>query len=267
MTSQTKRENLVTEIRKIRKDIKRKHQALTGQASIDQEKLEKQFKPITQPLNKLINLSVKRGRNDEEIEKMPHEIKTEPSMREVVSSSEVGESGKLAELYTNKLNNNDPKEIDSIYGMYYDKNNTLMLGNSPITFNNDDIILNNVKYTGTHGLYELIFMKKPRDIYTKEDLKSYATILTSSNAHKCGDKLKANKGYKYTRIIKGILPISGSGLMSLSKSKPEYVYWNDVNELCDRLRLLISSQNAGHSGHENEIIAILEELREAEVIN
>lgn len=46
----------------------------------------------------------------------------------------------------------------------------------------------------------------------------------------------------------------------------DYKYWDDPNELVDRLRLLVSSQSAGHTGHNNEIIAIIEELREAKII-
>lgn len=45
-----------------------------------------------------------------------------------------------------------------------------------------------------------------------------------------------------------------------------YSYWNDPNELVDRLRLLIASKTAGHSGHTNEIMSIIEELREAGII-
>lgn len=43
-------------------------------------------------------------------------------------------------------------------------------------------------------------------------------------------------------------------------------YWDDPNELVDRLRLLASSASAGHTGHNNEIISIIEELREANLI-
>lgn len=45
-----------------------------------------------------------------------------------------------------------------------------------------------------------------------------------------------------------------------------YTYWDDPNELVSRLRLLLASRNAGHTGHTNEIISIIEELREAKVI-
>lgn len=45
-----------------------------------------------------------------------------------------------------------------------------------------------------------------------------------------------------------------------------YTYWDDPNELVERLRLLTASQTAGHTGHDNEIISIIEELREADII-
>lgn len=55
-------------------------------------------------------------------------------------------------------------------------------------------------------------------------------------------------------------------LMKTYLPNTDYVYWDNPNELIDRLRLLIASQNAGNNGHQNEIIAILEELVEANII-
>ena len=42
----------------------------------------------------------------------------------------------------------------------------------------------------------------------------------------------------------------------------EYVYWDDPNELVDRLKLLDSERVAGNNNHDNEIQNILEELSE-----
>ena len=56
---------------------------------------------------------------------------------------------------------------------------------------------------------------------------------------------------------------SGSG-MNVNGFK--YEHWDDPNELVDRLRLLVSSQMAGHTGHNNEILSIIEELKEANII-
>lgn len=46
------------------------------------------------------------------------------------------------------------------------------------------------------------------------------------------------------------------------KNRIVYEYFDDPNELCDRLRLLVSSRMAGNSNHMQEINSILEELRE-----
>lgn len=45
-----------------------------------------------------------------------------------------------------------------------------------------------------------------------------------------------------------------------------YEYYDDPNELCERLQLLISSKSVGNSNHDQEINTILEELRERNVI-
>lgn len=45
-----------------------------------------------------------------------------------------------------------------------------------------------------------------------------------------------------------------------------YEYYDDPNELCDRLRLLVASKQAGNSNHDQEINSIVEELRESNYI-
>ena len=50
------------------------------------------------------------------------------------------------------------------------------------------------------------------------------------------------------------------------RNQLDYVYWDDPNELVDRLRLLLAFQAAGNPSHTNEMISITEELREAEII-
>lgn len=62
---------------------------------------------------------------------------------------------------------------------------------------------------------------------------------------------------------------SGKGLGDFkvnTNNRIEYVYWNDINELVGRLRLLYASKMAGNTAHDNEIVSILEELREEGII-
>lgn len=174
------------------------------------------------------------------------------------------------------LMNNDM--LDKVYGFNVDQNGSWRYGNNELKFNSDNTIhIGNTKWKMTPGLFKLLFHSKPQH-YTKDDLKNYKEILISTNAHKryyqSKGQIKGTKAFKYMRIIKQLfntrsnLLTKGSGLLlkSFDKRKPNYIYWNEPNELVDRLRLLVSSESAGHNNHKNEIISIVEELREANII-
>jgi len=61
-------------------------------------------------------------------------------------------------------------------------------------------------------------------------------------------------------------PQTGSGLYKDVLPQTQLVYYDDPNELVTRLNLLTSSQSVGNTGVNNEIISILEELRERNII-
>lgn len=52
--------------------------------------------------------------------------------------------------------------------------------------------------------------------------------------------------------------------ISHSYTEPNIIYWDDPNELVERLSKLGASQEAGNTEHNNEINAIIEELLELE---
>lgn len=56
------------------------------------------------------------------------------------------------------------------------------------------------------------------------------------------------------------------GMLNLSNKPIDYIYYDDPNEIVNRLKLLVASQLAGHTGHNNEMLSIEEELREAKII-
>lgn len=174
--------------------------------------------------------------------------------------------------YLNKINQNKTPKFDNFYGIRQDGNQYL-IGNEDVKFDDSgDIVIKNLKYGYTKGLYDLLFYAKPPPGYSKDDLINYKKILSATNAHKKnyepGNSIRANNSYKYSNIIKGLFK-TGTGLPSYFKTDKDstsYAYWDDPNELVNRLRLLISSKSAGHTGHENEIISIIEELREAKIV-
>jgi hypothetical protein len=185
------------------------------------------------------------------------------------------------------------------YGARIDENG-LMIGDSKIDVDEDDnVLIGDTKYKGTKGLFELIFKNKPSK-YTKKDLNLFKTILENTNAHRKGyskdSPVHRNRSVKYESIISILFPSqqakaqikrralssaeinilhkkrktteptsSGKGLMK-NLYKTNIIYYNDINKLVDRMRLLHEAMEAGHTGLDNEWVALIDELRTRGVI-
>ncbi|XP_072750980.1 uncharacterized protein [Anoplolepis gracilipes] len=345
------REKMAKEIAKTSESIRKKHRALKTGNIDDDIAVKTHFKPIIEPLQKIVDnsfavknksessakIKIKRYKEDEkeeakdeEVEKEEEEDATpkkrkrsdvllyEPSIastpltaptsvnedvfetsgnmlessffRNKLQTPEVQEAlreyfGPLGQKYIGALFSGDKNhEIDHVYGVYFDRMNELRLGNKQFNIKKDDsIIIDDVRYIGTPGLYELIFKRIPDDeLYTRgDDLEKYKSILLVTNAHRrdydAQGHLKGNRGYKYKHIIAPLMSLeskntkSGEEIsmpraMTLTNNMIDYVHWDDPNELVDRLRLLNASRQAGHNAHDNEIQSIIEELREAGII-
>lgn len=173
---------------------------------------------------------------------------------------------------------------DVPYGVRNDRGK-LMMGSARVTIAGDYITIAGQKYKKTIGLSELLFKKVPDiSVITQEDTQHYKMMLLDTNVHRRdydpNKPIKSNKGRKYLNIIKPLFKLRkvsastdssvahGTGLPLMKKLNKHtyYVYWDDPNELVERLKLLIASRNAGNTGLDNEIISILEELRESNLI-
>lgn len=205
------------------------------------------------------------------------------------------DSDSVEEKFIRKLNTSKSPKIDSIYGLRT-YNGELKLGNDKVFIRDDkngasyNFCIRTKKFTVTPGLTSLLLEANPK-YYTEKDLKQYHDMLHYTNAHRKNFSAKGaiqrdSKSTKYNKIIEQIFPgrkrksstkKSGGGIMKMKKpqmdykivtnnTKVNYTYWDDPNELIDRLRLLLASTSAGHTGHNNEIISIIEELHEAKII-
>ena len=184
-------------------------------------------------------------------------------------------------------------DIDSSYGPYY-TDNLLKLGNQTIFFDqNDNLIIDNEKIKVTPGLLELIFKKVPiKSLVDQSDLGKYKKIILKTQLHRIShdnfERIKASKAHKYKNYISKLIKssdenvVSGEGfkrdrklnkkslfntpLMRFNNNKIDYKYYNNINEIVDRLKLLISSQNVGNNNHSNEIYEIIEELEKRDYV-
>lgn len=285
-----------SKIIKARKAVKLKLEALKR----NELQIEKTFAPITTPLRSIAkhidlkpnnNFNIKLEKKSEPLEpEEQYDYGIEPQADANVrhetdeqTDAEYLEKFKdLSKTYISGMIHDTKNKYDFKYGVRYNPmSDKFYIGNSEIQFDDDDnLIINNNKYEGTRGLYELLFKKYSRN-YTEDDKKQYINIVKSTSAHKrnyeSSAQISGSKSWKYKHIIKPMTQgprirythgsVSGGELMmEVTDNAIDYVYWDDPNELVDRLRLLIASRDAGNSNHTNEINRIIEELVESKIV-
>jgi hypothetical protein len=193
----------------------------------------------------------------------------------------VGDNDSSFDDYIRKSVEDVNREMDHTYGVYVGPDGSWMIGNSNINYvpSENIIKIKNSRFKATRGLLELIFKKKPvKSLITQNDLEAYKDILTLTSAHLVrhtdGERIQVTNTIKYKSYIKklfkrgGGINISHSPFMKLNTypCAPDYVHYDDINKIVDRLRILKASEAAGNTSHNNEIISIITELREKGVI-
>lgn len=279
--------------------VKRKIRKMKEIEIDNNQALESIFKPVTEPLNSLANMSkltaLPRTKEEEETKTLP--IK-ENLLKEDFSSIKNNDDDDDDNIDEKESNDSD-SSYESLANTSYNANvdipsllatsdvpfgvrvvrEKLMLGSAYITIDNDYIAVAGRKYRNTPGLKQLLMSKEvDLKLVTDSDLHHYKLMLLDTNAHRRDFEptkpIKSNKGSKYMQIIKplftqqSLFQSKGQGLpvTKMWKKNIDLVYWNDPNELVDRLKLLIASRDAGNTGLDNEIISIIEELRESKII-
>lgn len=291
--------NDIIDIEKTADNIRRKYRSIINRENSRNDFYSKQYKPIVEPLTDVLQkLSVPPVIDipKKEIDKVTNEniiqdtkaliadqihfdtlLKTD-SGRSIIEQYLNTHIGPITRKYIKQLllRIGQNKIIDKQYGVRR-VGNDFKIGDSQLLMtSDDDVIINNNQYKITPGLAQLLFLNSPnKKEYTVEDLQNYKTILLNTNAHKKNylplEQTRKNNSYKYRNIIKYIesQPVTGKGgsnLIQVSKNPIDLKYWNDPNELVERLYLLHSSRAIGHSGLDSEIASIEEELREEEII-
>jgi len=238
----TEATTVLDELVKAKESIKRKYFALKTGSDNVQQLMTQTLKPIIEPLTIISN-------------------------KPRLSSKNINAKTRNSDIYNYQQeieNWFQSSDLDKVYGPKKLPNGYIILGEKEIKFLENTLLIDGTVYPSTSGLNQLLFLKNPL-VYTDSDLELYKSILTQTSAHlsKVGNKVKKG-GSKYTMIISQLFP-SGSGL-SMKLQKNNLVYWDNPNELVDRLRLLLASKAAGNTGVSNEIISIFDELREAGLI-
>lgn len=185
-------------------------------------------------------------------------------------AKDITSKGLLTRKYLMKMLQSTPKSKSyHVYGARLDKNG-LMIGDAPLEVDEEDNLkIKGKSYQGTQGVFELIFKSYPT-VYTTRDLKIFKNILKLTNAHKknysTNSPVYRNSSKKYKSIIVKLFPPrsvkqTGKGLTMKRLDETNIIYYNNVNKIVERLQLVWEAKQAGHSGVNNEIVALTDELR------
>ena len=266
-----KRDSIVKEYLGLKKNIRDNLLSeRTGEQQL-QTDLSKFYRPITET-QKATAREITEGLKPirEGIEKLPQAI-TFPTTQPLgeASGEASGEEkplnlGEIAEEYLKKPNRDKTFGIRNVEGLYY-------IGNKQATIVNNNIIVDDEKFKGTHGLWELLMSKKP-GYFDDNDYNEYAKLMVKTNAlHKDynpnNSYPRSSRGDKWNLIrdiwanredIKKKEGYEGKGVVVIP---------SDPNALLERLDLLLASQEAGHTGVRNELVSICDELKRQGVLD
>ncbi|XP_068994229.1 uncharacterized protein [Neodiprion pinetum] len=245
---------------------------------------------------KLVKEEVKEKLKTETKDEPKNAIKAEDSFAtaeeedQTITESSVRSKNEYLEMLNDKKRQH---KLDTLYGVRSLSTARLMVGHLPISFERDSVCIGGTLYPKTQGLLELLFKKMPNSAHvTRNDKEDYRNILLATNAHRKYDRatepIRNAQSAKFEHLIAELLNISTSGKgvspsSQMSKRtgkdvllpqawvtrqvvKAYYIFWDDANELVERLCLLMASQGVRNTSHNNEIMTVLEELREAGII-
>ena len=168
--------------------------------------------------------------------------------------------GEIAKEYLNRPSPDKTFGISEKKGLYY-------IGNKQAIIFRNNIIIDDEKFEGTPGLWELITSKNPKEPIGKEDYNNYEKLMLKANAlHRDNNPNnnypKGSKGYKWRKILSYIWEKSKN-----VQGKGVVVIPSDPNALLERLDLLLASQEAGHTGVRNELVGICDKLKKQGVLD
>ena len=301
-----KREELIRDFIETRKRIKDNFVARKVGEIEYQTGLTKLFKPVTETQKataKEITDAQKATAEKiasellpikESIEKLPGAISfpTYPALE--LSKEELIKIGPIARKY---VQSNLGRKTTRA-GLY-SENDNLKIGYRPVKIENDDIIINDERFKGTPGLWELITSDNipEKEKYKAEDLRDYITIMHITKATYDKNNKRVGGNNKMNKLIKPLVIALEEGggnklikeinkhfgykeetdedeeyeeyeefTLSPTKGTGLKILPSDPNALIDHFDLLFSSKKAGHTGVRNEIVSILDELKRQGVI-
>ncbi|CAG9761264.1 unnamed protein product [Ceutorhynchus assimilis] len=132
------------------------------------------------------------------------------------------------------------------YRIRRDEIDNFYIGDSKVEIVGSDLIVKGRRYKGTPGLYKLLFRKNMPKSYTKDDEAAFKDIISRTNINRKRFKTTGDENDSQSEKFKLLfepLTTTGNGMvassaeMKYSNNSIDYIYWDDPNELVERLQL------------------------------
>ena len=268
ITDPTKRDQTVKEYLELKKNIRDNLLAeRTGEQQLQTE-LTKFYRPITES-QKATAREITEGLRPirEGIESLPQAMQSigDASAKALEEEEEDELVGDIAIKYLRLDDKVRDKTfgINKIDGHHY-------IGDTHVIIHKNNIIIDNEKFKGTPGLWDLIMLKEPPENYQSDDMENYIKILRKTHVLHQGNNPnnpypKSSRGDKWNRILKHIWDYRG--VRMTYEGEGVVIMPSDPNALLERLDLLLASQEAGHTGVVNELVSICDELKRQGVLD
>ena len=275
-------QQLQTDLSKFYKPITETQKATTREITEGLKPISEELKPISEGLKTIrkdiynipdiISDMEAIKKYEEEVEEDEEDEEKEEKEEQIPSPKTLGETA------YNYLHGKEDYDRDKTFGIHLGKDGNYHMGitkdskgqyrgnKKMLTIAYNNIYIDDEKFRGTDGLWELIMENRPNPKnYEKEDLDNYGKLLLKTNAlrrnfNPDNPNPRASGGYKWTNILKPIwdAKVDGKGVVVIP---------SDPNALLERLDLLLASQEAGHTGVRNELVSICDELKRQGVLD
>lgn len=284
---------------RLKKQVKNKYLSLQHDIRRKQVNIEESFKPVTDPLNQLLAIAntstscknIKKKNNEDSESTITSDEEDEDSIKIITLLRRYFDPFIKQNVDTifGITTKNDKQYLGRERVLFHKKWLKVAGEKYPITEGLLELIQRKKPDEDLVDNKDLISYSRLLQI-TNVHRRNYAT----------DGALRGTKSYKYKTIIKPLLDENiepfikqdgvdieneiekekdlnalHTGYGQKKHTKPpsiwkiemgnniEFVHWNEPNKLVSRLKKLIASKAAGHTGHDSEIFAIEEELRNA----
>ena len=241
-----KRDEIVADYLATVRRVQQRNEDEKALGLVRQAELEKTFNPIVKATEK----------STEAITKALHvKQRTLPAIRRKRTWTE--QQSDAIDFYLN----DNKKKLDKYYGIQRDGEGKLWMGNGEVTLDGNNIIVDNVRYEGTPGLWSLIMTGVPTlNSYNNNDIELYTKLAKQTNVmnnpRNVGTGLPSRT--KKHQILEELTKeeeepgdVAGTGIFLPG----------DIKGLETKLALLLAEFRAGNTSTRNEIVIILDELQ------